>query len=567
MASPPPGPRVVLLALEFLGPVFSGNGQYGRCVARALASAGVTLLVVSGRPAAAPLAAQDAALLDLLRAPHALVDVPLPAWGTLDRRCAWRAFAAAAARDARVHEATRVFAPHAALCVDFHTPRAWAALAHALGAPAPPMIWLNFRVFTTSTALHAPAPASGGDACGCAECAARGSAGGAAGDAAAAGDDGASCALSDTAFYEAEEAAAVGAADLTVALCRTDALQLTALALGRSAARGGAAAPGARESFSRAAHARGGGVAAATPPRVAILLPPLRSDVEALARRGGAVADLPAPDGLRPGHALVTSLVRLSPEKHALAAAQLLAATRAALDAARLQPLVLGAPGADAEYVIQTRAAVAAVGDAAIVPAGLFGPAALAGALAAGALNLHPCLADAYGMTIVEAAAMGVPSLVHVPACCGANAAAAAIAEFEPLPDGLNNAFAGASRVHVRAAADDAQLAGALLDAAAALPPVGACDLLAPTPRDAASAPGIIPWDWTAPLDDSLIEAAASVFREAAAVKRGDAGAAGSAVGAVASAARTRALAWSEAAHGRALRALVEGVIANHAAR
>merc|ERR1711907_703950 len=38
---------------------------------------------------------------------------------------------------------------------------------------------------------------------------------------------------------------------------------------------------------------------------------------------------------------------------------------------------------------------------------------AIADMMAASLLNLHPALNEAYGMTIVEAAAMGCPSMVH----------------------------------------------------------------------------------------------------------------------------------------------------------
>jgi glycosyltransferase involved in cell wall biosynthesis len=51
------------------------------------------------------------------------------------------------------------------------------------------------------------------------------------------------------------------------------------------------------------------------------------------------------------------------------------------------------------------------------------GPKELAAIFSYTALNIHPCLYDAYGMTMVESAAFGVPSVVN----CGGNVGAAAL--------------------------------------------------------------------------------------------------------------------------------------------
>ena len=513
-------PRVVLFTLECLGPVFSGNGQYARCIARGLGRAGCAVLVVSGRPAATPLDVSiDDGARELSVAPHAIIDVPLSRWGTLDRACAWDEFTDFCERDARVAGEVAAFAPSVALCVDFHTVRAWTAVSARLlaaSAPVPPMIWLNFRVYSTSIGL--------------------------------------SIAEGDSAFYETEEAASLGAASLSIALCRADALALTALALGRSAGRGGARVQHARDAFLAARRVAGG----ATVPNVAILLPPLRSDVEALVRSveaGGAPP--PPPSSLLPGALLITSLGRLSPEKNAAAVPPFLYAVGDAMAAHNSQCLLLGAPGADAEYAAQVRAGVAiSNAPAPIVPPRLFGPGELSGALAVAALNLHPSLTEAYGMTIIEAAAWGVPSLVHVPSACGG---VTDVARFESLA-------AGASRVclvedcapgsHDEEGAD--ALARRLIEAVAAMPPVGACDLLAPTPLNPESHPGVIPWDWTAPLDDARRELARNLLAQAVALKRDVGGGQAHGLAAeTAAIARERALAWSETSHGVALREII----------
>ncbi len=45
----------------------------------------------------------------------------------------------------------------------------------------------------------------------------------------------------------------------------------------------------------------------------------------------------------------------------------------------------------------------------AIIEESFLGPTELADILSATVLNIHPCLYDAYGMTIVEAASQGTP--------------------------------------------------------------------------------------------------------------------------------------------------------------
>lgn len=515
-----PHPFVVLFTLECLGPVFSGNGQYSRCIARGLSRAGCAVLIVSGRPAATPLAdALDDGVRELSVAPHAILDVPLSRWGTLDRGCAWDEFTAFCECDARVADAVAAFTPSAVLCVDFHTVRAWTAVSARLlaaGAPVPPMIWLNFRVYSTSVGL--------------------------------------SIAADDSAFYEREEAAALGAASLSIALCRADALALTALALGRSAGRGGAHVQHARDVYVGARRVAGGAAA----PNLAILLPPLRSDVEALVRSveaGGAPP--PPPPSLLPGALLITSLGRLSPEKNAAAVPLFLRAVGGAMTALNNQCLLLGAPGADADYAARVKAGVViADAPAPIVPPRLYGPGELSGALATAALNLHPSLTEAYGMTIVEAAAWGVPSLVHVPAACGG---VTDVAHFETLAAGASRVCLEDAALHSLDEGSVDALACRLIEAVAAMPPVGACDLLAPTPLNADSRPGVIAWDWTAPLDDARSALACDLLAQAVAFRReaGDGPAARGLAAETAAVARERALAWSEASHGLALRDII----------
>jgi hypothetical protein len=548
--------RVLLITLEWLSP-FSGNGQYSRCIVRGLVRSGARVLVISGRPSHEPLEAQDEEARRHAADPlHGIVDVPLPSWGRLDSGCAWEAFSAGVG-SAQVVSRVNAFCPTVAACVDFHGHPAWEKLAPQLSLPTP-MVWLNFRVFSTSTAVHTGAE--------------------------------------DAAFYRAAEAAALKAATLSIALCRMDALHLLALSLGEDPAREvkgsgceGSCSSGAGDSSSAAAAAA---AAAAALPPLFILLPPLRSDVAAFA----ATLPLPPPPALLQGATsaglkLLTSLVRLSPEKNAAAVPALLAALPpAALEGARALPFMVSVGGSDG-YAEGVRAAMGAAlpGGHALAPIlcpRYLNARELGGVLAHTALNIHPSLAEAYGMTIVEAAAWGVPSLVHVPvpgsgggAPLAAGEAALRAARAAAAACFTAQGAAGAAAVDVAPLAAGCQggaccgLGRALLCAAALLPPVGACDLLAPTPWDAASCPGVLPVDFEAG-PGALGARVAPLLGPAARRARGEplpvqgAGgadpaadaAAAAEVYAAAGAAQKRALSWGEEDHGKMLLKTLQGV-------
>ena len=407
--------------------------------------------------------------------------------------------------------------------------------------------------------------------CACAECSSTGAEG--------INDDEAvcSCLLDDAQWYAREESAAVSSATLTVALCRADALALIAITAGQSAA--GGAVPAAAQVYrsrnrnattATAAAAAATATATTRAPNVAILLPPLRSDIESLARSvmsGGLRPKLPP--GLLAGSALVTSLVRLSPEKNAAAGFALMQQVPVALASSHLQLLVVGAPGTDTSYAFAAReAAMSIVG--ALLPNPL-DATGLSQVFAATALNIHPCLADAFGMTIVEAAAWGIPSLVHcplplpLPLPLSTMEDVVTVARFETLGEDFN----GAWRVvildrSIWEGGEGGGSASAFLAQVAALPPVGACDLLAPSPRDATTDPGVIAWDWTrepseaaADLAHILYDAAASSSARRKGREGGSDTVATNAVMAAAAAGQRRALAWGERSHGLALTKLI----------
>lgn len=194
--------------------------------------------------------------------------------------------------------------------------------------------------------------------------------------------------------HEPLERAAASASAVVVALSRDDAAFLTSLLVG--------------------AHTT------ATSPLVVCNPPPLREDVRSLA------AALQADDATRDGGArrrvLLSCVVRLSPEKEPHTFISLVEAMSKRGAFSRLPwvvPCLVGAPSTPYGRDLTARL-VAAAPHAELQPAFLL-PAAL-GALVflRAALNIHPPKADAFGMTVLEAAAWGCPTALR--AGCGASA-------------------------------------------------------------------------------------------------------------------------------------------------
>lgn len=119
-------------------------------------------------------------------------------------------------------------------------------------------------------------------------------------------------------------------------------------------------------------------------------------------------------------------------------------------------------------------------------------------------------------------------------------------------------------------------LGAQVVSLASLLPPVGACDLLAPSPHDPSTLPSIIPFDFTAPPVHQA-KALIPILHAAVAVTREEGGSVPPAASAAAAAqaefarvkhsAKTCALAWSEEGHGETLRALLLGVVAANKAK
>jgi hypothetical protein len=163
---------------------------------------------------------------------------------------------------------------------------------------------------------------------------------------------------------------------------------------------------------------------------VQILLPPLRGDVKELAclELAHLQAHLPSNvasalgdhDGRR---CLVTCIARLSPEKHVENFLHFVSANRVTLDDCGFIPLLAGS-SADQEYAERIKGELTRTVTAphAIIIDSFLSPKALAAVFTRTFLNFHPCEYDAFGMTIIEAAAFAVPSIVAANGAVGASA-------------------------------------------------------------------------------------------------------------------------------------------------
>jgi RimJ/RimL family protein N-acetyltransferase len=390
-ASTPPSPlvrslRVLVLTYEFTYAPFSGNGVLARSLVKGLLGQGATVLVLCCRPTPTPPGQPGAyspdspiALPEVSAAQAAALSVraitlPVTAgWQKLDRASAHELFATGAADC--TEEVAADFGPEAVLAIDWTGGAAWRAMHAtwpALAAAPPRMLYVNFRVY--SSGLRA-------------------------GDAAAA-------------WYDEREREALGAASSVFALSTKDQASLVCLSCTCSACEG-----------------------VASPQRVpvAVLLPCLRGDMQSLADLPAATHASSMPTAAAAALAAVTAAgrdgarrfltcaVRLSGEKNPLLFAALVEALAPELDARGLVPLLAGA-SADAALAAEVKGRIRAAASSAVILDEFLGAAALAAVFSATRLNVHPCLYDAYGMSVIEAAAFGAPSVVNGGGTIGATA-------------------------------------------------------------------------------------------------------------------------------------------------
>jgi glycosyltransferase involved in cell wall biosynthesis len=185
---------------------------------------------------------------------------------------------------------------------------------------------------------------------------------------------------------------------------------------------------------------------------VQILLPPLRGDVKELAclEHTDLQAHLPSPVASvltnYEQRCIVTCIARLSPEKNVENFLHFVSANRATLDDCGFIPLLAGST-ADEEYSTRIKHDLKNLAPEAIIIDSFLSPKALAAVFTRTSLNFHPCEYDAFGMTIIEAAAFTVPSIVAANRAVGASAIVGNGASFEvnlsqccePMPSILCN--------------------------------------------------------------------------------------------------------------------------------
>ncbi|KAI0559103.1 Glycosyltransferase 4 [Gracilaria domingensis] len=142
-----------------------------------------------------------------------------------------------------------------------------------------------------------------------------------------------------------------------------------------------------------------------------VILPMLRQEfIDIAAVERGTILDF-----ARPRNFLV-SLVRLSEDKGPHRFVSLLAKIQKEdphfWSRTGITPVLCGAPS-QPEYAQKLKQTLKSTVPEAVIVDEFLGPSAFAMLLQSSALNIHPALYEAYGMTIVEAAAMGCPSVVH----------------------------------------------------------------------------------------------------------------------------------------------------------
>ncbi|KAI7843143.1 hypothetical protein COHA_003314 [Chlorella ohadii] len=421
--------RLVLLSIEFNAGTFSGNGVYACSQARALTQLGHEVLVVAGAPPChAPAAGSTGPGHEAPPLAAQILHIELPTWGRLDAACAWRDFAAGACRP-DVAAAVAAFGPTAILGVDWHSVAAYDALVEALArhngsgssssgsgssagsgiaAAAPPYVFLNYRVY------HRTASAD------------------------------------ELAVIEAQEERALRLSAASLVLCRADADYLRRhFAAATDPATGAAplhvllpalradmdalppppdvvAQPAAGQDAECCGKHAGvavlavdcTGAATATAAATAHDQQTAQAPQQQQAQQAGQVVQaltLPiSQQAQQAGRRFLTCCVRISPEKepHRFVEAVEELQRRGSLQRLGVTPLMAGA-GWASEYGAALRERLEAAVPQCVIHDSFLGPAELAAVYAATVLNVHPPTYDAYGMTVVEAASQGAPTLVQ----------------------------------------------------------------------------------------------------------------------------------------------------------
>ncbi|MCO5551624.1 hypothetical protein L7F22_005129 [Adiantum nelumboides] len=143
--------------------------------------------------------------------------------------------------------------------------------------------------------------------------------------------------------------------------------------------------------------------------------PPLREDLRALALASKITNErFQSTEEWLHGRVFLTCCVRLSPEKNTELFASVIENLAAFLRQQQVVPFLCGGAKGGSPYAERIKSRVKAVMPEVIIQEGFMGASDLANLYSQTLLIFHPCIYDAYGMTIVEAAAFASPSIVHV---------------------------------------------------------------------------------------------------------------------------------------------------------
>ncbi|GAX77522.1 hypothetical protein CEUSTIGMA_g4966.t1 [Chlamydomonas eustigma] len=404
--------RIVFLTLEFSAGTFSGNGIYAQSQVRALSSLGYPVLVISGKPSFGSGTAN-------VQGGYQLIEVPVSRWGKLDASTPYDEYASKGSSD-EICDVVKEFKPDVFMIVDWSALDVYRNLRRKLcdlsEQPSHiPLVYLNYRVFSRT----------------------------------ATGED--------LALVSRKECEAMQEAILTIALSRTDQKYLTRLMDTNRSINHMNGKPkeihvllcALREDMRQldlhlpvrinspanpamplnpAQQQQQGAEGIAPNLREVIFTAQAGDDDTTNSERCGFVnssltelndsrsSDIDSLRFLR-NRPYLTCCVRLCQEKEPHRFVELVEelARRGVLSAERSDhapvPLLIGA--ATDEYAQSLKQRLRAAAPHSIIIEDFMGPQQLSRVFSQTRLNVHPATYDAFGMTIVEAASQGAPSLVH----------------------------------------------------------------------------------------------------------------------------------------------------------
>lgn len=324
--------------------LFSGNGVCARSQVRGLALQGVSVLVICGRPI--PTAEPDAAQEHVK-----VLSVPLDSWLTTDRASSHAQFAEGAA--ALLRDQVSGAGYDAFLAVDWTGMNALRAFVDAGGVIHAPVMYLNFRVYSSMASISPE----------------------------------------DRVFYAEQESAAVEFAidhgGGVTALCDDDESALRNL--------------DGRDDPLR--------LPLQDDARFRVILPMLREEFIELAR-----ADEDQILDFKRKRMYLVSLVRLSEDKGPHRFVKLLQRLQDIdphiWERTGVVPLICGADS-QPEYAQSLKSELRKIVPNAVIMDKFLTPTELSVVLKNSVLNIHPAEYEAYGLTIVEAASMGCPTVLN----------------------------------------------------------------------------------------------------------------------------------------------------------